>query len=164
LLESIKQEGRRLQPSDFQFKLTGWAHGSAFVKSPSYEAPSRLGLRASVGDISITGQYIMIPSPAKEFPGGRSPNKSWSYNGTGLFVEGLNKDSYLDDLVGQILRIYIPRRALGTPFRSKLSFIEGSVSIKGRDFHFKMEKIESGLIDIQINENMLLYKDEMPNK
>jgi hypothetical protein len=55
LLNSIKREGMRLLPSDFQVKLIIWAHGVAILKEGGeYNPPERLDLNMDIDSISVT--------------------------------------------------------------------------------------------------------------
>ncbi len=156
LLSSIKREGLRLLPSDFQVKLAVWAHGVALVKQETeYNPPERVDLNMKVGSISVTGDFVLRPKPESDYKGSRSPVMFWDYYAVDLFVEGLDKIKYLEQLEGENIQLYIPRRAFGLPFMSKLAWIKAYISIKGRVFEVERKETTSGTVEIKITKDQL---------
>jgi hypothetical protein len=156
ILKSIEREGTRLVPSDFQVRLDTWAHASAISHGESgWGPPERVDLFMSIDSLLVTGELVLRPASAREYAESRSPNEYWYYSASDLFVRGLDRLSYLDQLEGKVLEVYIPRRAFGRPFRSRLAGIRANVSIKGRQFKIMQEDTTSGIVELKITHSML---------
>ncbi len=153
LLRAIELEGRRLSPGDFQVELEISAHASALFGTPNYKPPESLKLQVVIDrKLIIRGRYVLRAEVARDSPPGRSPNRYWHYHGTDLFVDGLTELRYKDDLYGKVIRQWIPRNALGPPFRRKVTGITSRIFIKGEEFSQDYDSLESGVLEIQIPE------------
>ena len=130
LVNSIKREGTRLLPADFQIMLRASVHAGDLTID--YNAPEQMELYASIGEIDLNGRLALLAPNKKEYSG-RNPFRTYNYCGRDLFVRGLEKIQYLDNLKGETLFIHIPWRALSGPFaKSKTATIEPVINIKGR--------------------------------
>jgi len=145
LLETVERQSRRLIPSDFQVKLQISVHVTALTVDIDYEPPTRIGLFINIGNgqerVEISGAFVLREPIARERPGGRNPNKYWNYYGSDLYVDGLSKLPYLDQLEGKSISIYLPRRTLGKPFSHGATSVQANISIKGRDFFLKSNSV-----------------------